>query len=449
MVSLPTHFSVGRIELLTLALFTLCLADMAGGGYATWPGLGALGLSLLLLLVTMAYHDRLGPGHLPWIAAPLLVILMIVRFGIMAPVVLWPSILLAVLVMLSGLECWGSGASRLWAGALVLTWIGILIIWITVIPNHIDVISLLRDGALRWLHGQDPYSGHYPSTTAGARSLPYTYSPATIILAAPAAWLGNVRYANVALAAICVWALYRLGLRGTAQVSHQARVRVLPLILAVPLMTVMVWSGWTEVYVLAPFSLWLLWRGSHPRLAMACLAVALAAKYTVLPVLVPLFLWSPRMRKEIVWAAIVAIFVFYLPFMIWAGPARFFHDTVGFFITFPTIPNSLSLQSLLAYFGLPGPTVVVTGLVLLTAAVGLAFWRPRDLSDLLLASAAFTFLAFLVNRWAFFNYWALVAYVLLAAILTTATAEPVGWPRWLQVGKRLRIVETGTAQELS
>lgn len=449
MLRRPRHVTVGRIELLTMALSTLCLADMDAGGYATWPALGALGISLLLLVAAMSYHRRLAPGHLPWIAGPFLVLLMMVRFGVTFPLALWPSILLTVLVVVSSLDCFGQESRRFWCTALVLAWVGILVIWINVVPIHIDVISILRDGSLRLLRGQDPYSGSYPSTTAGATALPYTYSPATAILAAPAAWIGNVRYSNLALGVTIAWALYRLGLRGAARVSHQSRTRLLPLILAVPLMTPMVWAGWTEVYVLAPFLLWLLWRGSHPRVAMGCLAVALGAKYTILPVLVPLYLWSPKMRKDIVRAGTVSVLIFYLPFILWAGPARFFHDTIGIFISLPAIPHSLALQSLLAYFGVPGPTVAVTGAVLAAALGGLVFWRPNDLSDLLLASSAFAFLAILVNRWAFFNYWALVAYVLLAALLTTGTAEAVALPRWIAVSRRLNSAIVGTVSDPS
>jgi len=272
---------------------------LGGGEYATGLGLAALFISLVLLLVAIVCRERLGSGQARWIAAPLLALLMLVRFGLITPLVVWSSLLLTVLAMGAGLGTWGTRASRVWSWALVLTWIGILVMWIVVFPNHIDVISMIRDGGLRLIHGQDPYTGHYRSTTIGVRSLPYTYSPVTVLLAAPAAWLGNVRYTNVVLAAISVWALYQLSVRGTDEGPLQARFLILPFILSVPLMIVMVWSGWTEAYVLAPFFLWLLWRDSHPRLAVACLAIAIGAKYTLLPVLVPLFLWSPRMRREL------------------------------------------------------------------------------------------------------------------------------------------------------
>lgn len=439
MISSTPRFRYGRTEILTLALCALSVADMDGGGYATWPSLAALGLCMFLLVGTMARRSRLDSGSVPWLAAPFLALLMWVRFGVAAPIVVWPSVGLAILAVASALTP-KRGGNRLLGLALFTVWLVTLILWVNFVPIHIDVISLVRDGALRWLHGHDPYTGRYPSTTTGARSLPYTYSPITFILAAPAAWFGNVRYANVTLAATCVGSLYLIGVRCAGSRPSEYGARILPLILAVPLMTVMVWTGWTEVYVLAPLALWLLLRGRHTRLAVGLLAVAIGAKFTLLPVLVPLFLWSPKMRREIAWAASAAGCFFYLPFIIWAGPVIFFHDTVGFFLTFPTIPNSLSLQSLLAYFNLPGPTVLVTGLVLVGAVVGLAFWRPRDLSDLLLASAAFTFLAFLVNRWAFFNYWALVAYVLVAAIVTTDAPEDIGWPRWLPIRRRTQLV---------
>ncbi|HVC75170.1 MAG TPA: hypothetical protein VND96_01505 [Candidatus Micrarchaeaceae archaeon] len=133
----------------------------------------------------------------------------------------------------------------------------------------------------------------------------------------------------------------------------------------------------------------------------------------------------------------------------WAGPARYFHDTVGFLLNEPAVPNTLTLQTLLAYAHLPWPPFLFTVVILLSAGAALAFWRPKDLSDLLLASAAFAFIFFLMSRWAFFEYWTLVAYVLLAAILTTGAQEAVALPRWLPLRRWLRAAGLGAATQPS
>jgi hypothetical protein len=49
------------------------------------------------------------------------------------------------------------------------------------------------------------------------------------------------------------------------------------MLIAVPPTAVMVWNGWTELYALAPFLLWLLLRDRHPRWGVLYLAVALGA----------------------------------------------------------------------------------------------------------------------------------------------------------------------------
>ncbi|MDA8394950.1 MAG: hypothetical protein M0T72_06865 [Candidatus Dormibacteraeota bacterium] len=429
------ELSWGRSEILVLALFALSVADMVDGGYASWPAFAALALALLLLGVAMLWHHSLSPGFVPWTAAPAFAVLMLLFIGDRIPMVDWTTAVTAALAITSGVTS-HPVVRRLTVSALLLTWLVTVSLWIALMPIHIDVLSVLHGGATRLLHGLDPYTGHYTSTTPGVRTVPYDYSPATVLLAAPAALLGHVRYTNATLGCVSLLALSTLAVRNLASTSTRSFARIVPVSLCVPLMTLVIWAGWTDVYMLAPFSLWLLWRAKHPVLGTGCLAVALGSTFLITPFLVPLFLWSPTMRRELILAALASLGLIYLPFVAWAGPSTFFHDLVGFYIGLPTIPHSLALQSLLAYFGLPGPNLVVTAVILGLAAIALTLWQPTGLSDLLLAAAAFGFVAFLVNRWAFFDYWALVAYVLLAALATTGMAEEIALPIWWLVGRR-------------
>jgi hypothetical protein len=60
--------------------------------------------------------------------------------------------------------------------------------------------------------------------------------------------------------------------------------------------------------------------------------------------------------------------------------------------------------------------------------VALLRWRPGDLTDLLVASAAFTFLFFLRQGRAEFNYWAVGVFVMLAALFTTGLPVVKSFP---------------------
>lgn len=433
MASFRLATPIGRGEVLVLALFALCLSDMTGGGYATWPAFAALAASLVLFVVAMVQHERLSWGSVPRLTGPAFAALMVLRFGLGVPVIVWSSATMAILAALAGLTSYPF-IRYLSLAALFLTWAVTVGFWLAIFPIHIDVLTVLHGGATRLLHGLNPYTGSYRSTTPGVRTVPYDYGPLTVLLSVPAVILGHVRYANAVLGAIGVLALVSLAGRTVAHRNLTSYRALIPTTICLPLMTLLIWSGWTDVYVVAPLGLWLLVRDRHPRLGTAFLATAFGGTLLVAPFIVPLVLWSPRMRREALFAGAGALLVLYGPFILWTGPSRFFYDTAGFFMSLPTIPHSLALQSLLALFGVPGPNLVVTMTLLAAVCAALTFWRPSDLSDLLLASAAFGFVAFLVNRWAFFDYWALVCYVLLAAAATVGTSEPTALPHALGRG---------------
>ena len=426
---------IGRGEILVLALFALSLADMAGGGYATPPAFAALALSLGFLVVAMLQHQSLSQGSVPWLAAPAFAALMVVRFGLGIPVIVWSSAIMAVLALLAGLTS-HTLIRYLALALLLLTWGATVGLWVALFPNHIDVLTVLHDGASRLLHGSNPYTGSYRSTTPGVRTVPYDYCPLTVLLSVPAVLLGHVRYANAALGALGLLGIIGLAVRSVSTRIVASYRALIPMTLCIPLMTLLIWNGWTEVYVVAPLTLWLLVRDRHPWLGVAFLATSFGGTLLVAPFMVPLLLWSPRIRREFVVALFSSLLVIYVPFIVWTGVPRFLYDTAGFFIGLPTIPHSLALQSVLAHFGLSGPTLLVSVVVLAVTCIALTFWKPADLSDLLLASAAFGFVAFLVNRWAFFDYWALVGYVLLAALATVGTPEEIALPHLLASSQR-------------
>lgn len=204
--------------------------------------------------------------------------------------------------------------------------------------------------------------------------------------------------------------------------------RTVALIMGVPLMTVMVWAGWHDVYIPAPLDLRLWPRVQHPWLNTGYLAMALGARSLVVHFLVFLFLWSPRMRRAILVAALASLNAICLPFIAWAGPTAFANDTVGPFMVLPTIPHPVALQSLLAYLGCPGPSLAVTADILGVVTLALTSWQPADVSDLLWAAEAVGLIAFLVSYWAFFDYRAVVAYALFAALAATGFAGQVTLP---------------------
>jgi hypothetical protein len=433
----------GRTELMVAGLLGLCLADVSGkgyfttstlvslrGGYLTAGPLVILVLSLVLLAAAIADPRASTPLRRGWsFAAPAMVLTLLFPLGLSPPILVGGLALTTLLIAVGG--------PSKYVCAVLATAVGL---WIAVVAvpllrraPHIDVLTMLSEGGLRLIHGLNPYTASYPSTTPGVHTLPFTDSPMAAILAAPADWLGDPRYMGVLLAVVSVAAMAVLIARSPLLAGGRQRAAVIAIALASPLIPMLAWYGWTELYAIAPFSLWLVLRDSHRGVAVVCLAIALGAKLTLLPVLVPLFLWSPRMRRDLIMAGALALAFIYLPFIIWTGPARFWYDVIGFQLKLPLQPYTLSFSGMLSFYGLPVIPGVATAAVALAALVVLCRDRPKDLGDLFLRSTVFLFIVFLFAPFAEFNFWALVASMLIVAVATAGVVEPFALPRWFWV----------------
>ncbi len=272
--------------------------------------------------------------------------------------------------------------------------------------SRIDVFYILQRGATQLLHGRNPYLARY---TAGT-GLHFTYGPATAILAAPAAWLGDARVMNLICFAAIVVAVGLLARRGGA--SGATWSGVVATTIVVPTTPLLITAAWTEVYPLAAICWWLVVRSRHRTIGIALLAIALAAKFTVLPAIVVLALWSVSLRREILWAAATSLAV-YIPFAIWTGPASFVYDVAGVFGHLNNDVGSLSLN------GAAQAILHATVPFFLSGAAGLLVlsWvglhKPRDAADLLDAAALVSLVGFFLAKWAFFNYYIIPVVLLL------------------------------------
>lgn len=156
--------------------------------------------------MVMAWHHGLPAGSVPWVAAKALVPLMLVGYGAGVAVILGPSTITSTLALVSGTvsRCLHR---RIAAVGLLVMWFATASIRTALTTIHTHVISVLHSGATPLLHGLDHYTGRYLSTTHGVRSIPCDYGPVAVVMAAPAALLGNVRYANASLGAISLLVL--------------------------------------------------------------------------------------------------------------------------------------------------------------------------------------------------------------------------------------------------
>lgn len=415
---------MSRSDLVVVAIGLVSVADLLKIGYANWNAIALL----LLALGAMAFALRREDGREP-LSGPIaflipvlgLTVALISRTHLLIP----QGIGFAGLGLLIVLD--GRGWHRwVYMGLAAGLWLAVSASAIVAGPVHIDVVAIQAQGGSLLAHGHDPYLATYPSTTPGVASNPFTYSPVTAMLAALAVPFGDPRWMTLFMAAALVGLLIALAGRGAA--GRESRFHLAALVLCLAVIPRMVWDGWTDVYWLAPFAAWLLLRGRWRRSSVLLLAIAMGAKVIIFPFLVPLGLWAPRMRREIGAATALSLVAIYLPFAIWTGPPRLFHDLVGFFASISPPPGTLSISGLLTNSGLPAIPVAVTAAAVLLSLLWLLRREPRSLSDLLVHSGLFVCVGLLLSPWASFNYWMAVVAIQVAAVALSGAQEPIALP---------------------
>ena len=281
----------------------------------------------------------------------------------------------------------------------------------------IDVFWFTQRSTERLIHGLNPYGMAYPTTTPGLLSAHFPYGPALLVLAAPFRLLGDIRAANAAammLLFACVAILARRHARGPSAG------RVVALALAMPFSPFMIVQAWPEVYPVAGVALWLVLRPRHPRWAVLALGASLCTVPTALPLIVFPWLWWRDARREITLAVLVALLMC-VPFALWAGVGKFIADTALLQLRLAPRTDALSINGLLAHLGrplLPGWAGVSMSAVCL-GAFGL--WGAKKWDAALLMGAVLTLLAFVTAKWAFFDYYFIVA---VGIVLALAFADP-------------------------
>jgi hypothetical protein len=287
----------------------------------------------------------------------------------------------------------------------------------------IDVFDFTQRLTLRLLQGKDPYSVAYPTTTPHLPLAHYFFGPAVLILSIPGRLLGDVRVSNLLAVVALIVAVTLLAKRHG---GGQQAWRCLALCLTLPFFPLMIFQAWAEIYLMAAIALWVLLRDRHRASSVAILAVGMATIPTALPLLVLPFLWWRRARVEIFAAALLAVAIC-LPFALWSGPANFLSYTVGVNLHLPPRPDGLDLDSAwvrLTGSWLPGwiwPAVVGISLVLVARA------HPHSWTKAFYLGSAFLVIAFLFAKWAFFNYYFLVAMgVILGVALQQFSAVAPG-----------------------
>jgi hypothetical protein len=394
------------------ALVALTTAETPNnwGGY-TDDGFNLMLLTMLLLAVA-AFAPRGNTSRLIWA-------LMVGAFGLATRAYIgdaaWLVAAFAAASVFAAPRRWASmliaaaGAASLLPLARDWTW-GTAVI---------DVFRVVQGGATALLQGQNPYGptfavGVYPDYTYTTVPKHFMYGPAMPLLAAPGALVGDVRVMSVAMFIVLFG-----GIVGLAATNPDRRRQwwLIAICVAFPLTITMVLNDWIDVYPVALFVGWAALRRRHSLLASLALGVSFATKFTIIPALIPFWLWSSKVRRESAMAVLVAA-VIALPFAIATGIDEFVRDTIMIFVDLPTRFEFLTANGYLWQHG-QDPLDGWVGAVAVVVVGCLILWRkPRDVGDSLVRSALLLTIMFFFSKQAPINYYFIPITLLVLALAT-------------------------------
>lgn len=401
------------------AIVILGLGASLSDGYYTPVALAlvVVGLGLILLLIRSGTTSR--AASLCWSVAALL--------GAIVTAYLYHGSLLVwlVSVVAGGLAatvvlCRQTARRRAAAAlsaAIGLTLLGVSVQW-GAVSN--DVFWFIQGATAHLLVGVNPYAASYLTYIPGLASSHFPYGPGVLLLSVPGRLLGDVRVSDLLAVLVMVAAVVALARR---EGGSEQGWRCLALCLTLPFLPRMITLAWAEVYLAAAIPVWLCWRERHPWAAVAVLGLGLSTVPTALPLLALPFLWWARARREILAAGLIALAIC-LPFVVWAGPLHFLADTAGLQLRLPPLAGGLDFDAAwvrLTQTWLPGWLWP-----LLTVAVLLAFvqFRERTWSTAFFLGTGLLAVSLLFAKWAFFNYYFLVAVGLILGIALMSRSAP-------------------------
>lgn len=418
---------VHREHLVLAAIMSLSWGTMVGWGYLSFEAL--IGVVIALELMALALLRPAGgreAGKVTWAVAAVVSATAAFRYvGFLDP---GPSTWLAAVLVLSvfGVVALESSRARVAAGVAGIAAVGLLtaLAWRWGAAG-IDVFNGLQMGTSALLHGQNPYT---PTFLAMFQTRPlhfvhdpihFCYLPGALLLSAPGRAVGDVRSMN-AVAFLALIA-FTLRIAWTSPGGRDRSLRALGLCLAVPFTVAMVHSAWLDVFSVAGLAGWLALRRRNERWAIVLLVVALTVKPTVLIALVPMWLWSRKVRRETAFA-IAGACVVTVPFVLMTGVPAFYQDIAGIYGSLGFRYDGLTLSAF--WYEFTGTLIPVGVSVLGGVVLGIFALRrkPVELPDVLIAGAFLSTAGFLLAKQAFLNYYFIPAWLLILATASRGVA---------------------------
>lgn len=291
---------------------------------------------------------------------------------------------------------------------IIIFFIGILLRIFMVIssPNpYIDVFDYLKQGALGFTSGQNPYSLIYFQFYKNVVPNFYSYFPFTIIASVPFVLVfKDPRIMTLFAELMSVYILYRIA-------SNKKAYMYPLLMLGNPMSLYLIEQSYIEPLILLLFTLLMFYLYKQKNvIAGVILGLLLATKQYV--IFFPLFLirsYIPKkyLLKLFLLAVLTALF-FILPFYLW-NPKDFIHDTILLQYNFSPRYEGLTFFSLLYNLFHVKYNVIISYIPIFIILLVTLKNKLKNPSMILINYTFFLFTFFLFNKWAFLNYYYLIS----------------------------------------
>lgn len=284
----------------------------------------------------------------------------------------------------------------------------LFMIWSSPSP-YIDVFDYLKYGALGFLQGQNPYSMTYTKLYTNFTSNYYGYLPGMLFLTLPfVALTHDPRYTFAASEIIIALLILNFSK------NHKSRYIHALLFLNNPVSLYLLEQSYTEslILLLFIFAAWLFVKKKNILMSLILGFAAATKQYVFLTVPVFFLLFkSIRQKLAILCITLVAAFFVILPFYLW-NQTDFLSDAVFLQGQFTPRYEGLSFFSLLYRFGFPF-NMTVSSVIIGICIIFVYIQKRVDLSKLFYLLSFLFLIFFFFNKWAFINYYYLVAQLLL------------------------------------
>lgn len=292
----------------------------------------------------------------------------------------------------------------------------------------IDVWRLQMDGANALLHGLNPFVAvqvHDTAPDSLRTDIPYVYPPLQVLLTLPTILLGDVRFTMIAAVIVLAVALRRIVRGGTRANRLPAIVEDAPalFVLLAPKLYFVIEQSWIDPVQAALIAVaTALAVDQRKRAAAVTLGFVLVSKQSMFWV-VPLFAVAFGFGAVDLAIVVVVACLIEGPFALWNFHALKYAN-FDILKSIPPREDALSFTNWAnraLRLGVPAQL----GFALAAASVALSVFRIRraELFGTALATTYFFFFAF--NKWAFANYYFLVAcaFALAAAMRIAARSD--------------------------